>query len=91
MKKSQFFLAPRNRENIVECGLFVSDKRNPKFVDDPGCRLLGHLYVPFSSNKRNCETLIEETLIFQETSLEFIAEDIYSGLMYSDFFDLQKD
>lgn len=91
LKKSQFFLAPRNRENIVECGLFVSDKRNPKFVDDPGCRLLGHLYVPFSSNKRNCETLIEETLIFQETSLEFIAEDIYSGLMYSDFFDLQKD
>lgn len=61
LTKSQVFQAPRNREDIVECGLFVSDKMDPKFVDDPGCKLLGHLHVPFSLNKRNCETLIEET------------------------------
>lgn len=91
LKKSQFFLAPRNRENIVECGLFVSDEKDPKFVDDPGCRLLGHLCVPFSLNKRNCDMLIEETLIFEENKLEFIAEDIYSGLKFTDDFNLRED
>lgn len=91
LTKSQVFRAPRNRENIVECGLFVSDKKNPTFVDDLGCKLLGHLHVPFFLGKRNCEILVEETLIFRETSLEFIAEDIYSGLMYYDFFHLQED
>lgn len=71
--------------------MFVSDKKDPKFVDDPGCRLLGHLCVPFSLNKRNCDMLIEETLIFEENKLEFIAEDIYSGLKFTDDFNLRED
>lgn len=89
--KSQVFRVPQNRESVLECGLFISEKRNPKFVDDPDCILLGTLQVPFSPNKQNSETLVEEKLVFEITELKFIAEDIYSGLKYEMSFDLPKE
>lgn len=89
--KSQIFRVPYNRENVLECGLFISEKKNPKFVDDPDCKLFGTLQVPFSPNKHNRETLVEEKLVFGKTELKFTAEDIYSGLKYEISFDLPKE
>uniref|UniRef100_A0A8W8L536 Heat shock 70 kDa protein 12B n=1 Tax=Magallana gigas TaxID=29159 RepID=A0A8W8L536_MAGGI len=88
--KSQVFRVPYNRENVLECGLFISEKKNLMFVDDPDCKLLGTLQVPFSPNKQNSETLVEEKLLFGETELIFTAEDIYSGLKYEIRFDLNN-
>lgn len=89
--KSQIFQALHNQENMLDCGVFVSDKKNPKFVDDPDCRLLGHLQVPLNAENQNLETLIEETLIFGETELKFKAKDVYSGMQCEVIFDLLKD
>lgn len=89
--KSQVFRVPYNRENVLECGLFISEKKNPKFVDDADCKLLGTLQVPFSPNKQNNETLVEEKLFFGMTELKFTAEDIFSGLKFEISFDLPKE
>ncbi|XP_052675299.1 heat shock 70 kDa protein 12A-like [Crassostrea angulata] len=90
--KSQFFRVCCNRDNIVlECGLFISEKKNPMFVDDPDCKSLGTLQVPFSPNKQNIETLVEEKLFFGMTELKFTAEDIFSGLKFEISFDLPKE
>lgn len=89
--KSQIFQALHNNENLLDCGVFVSDKKNPKYVDDPECRLLGHLQVPLNVEKQTLETLIEETLIFGETELKFKAKDVYSGMQCEVIFDLLKD
>nr|XP_034300194.1 heat shock 70 kDa protein 12A [Crassostrea gigas] len=89
--KSQIFQALHNNENLLDCGVFVSDKKNPTYVDDPECRLLGHLQVPLNVEKQTLETLIEETLIFGETELKFKAKDVYSGMQCEVIFDLLKD
>lgn len=88
--KSQFFRVPCNRDNVLECGLFISEKKNPKFVDDPDCKLLGTLQFPFSQSNQNSDTLVEEKLVFGKTELKFTAEDIYSGLKYEINFDLEE-
>lgn len=90
--KSQFFRVSCNRDNtILECGLFISEKKNPKFVDDPDCKLLGTLQFPFSQSNQNSDTLVEEKLVFGKTELKFTAEDIYnSGLKYEINFDLEE-
>lgn len=63
--RSQIFQALHYIENLLDCGVFVSDKKDPKYVDDPKCRLLGHLQVLLNAEKQTVETLIEETLIFE--------------------------
>lgn len=88
--KSQFFRVPCNRDNVLECGLFISEKKNPIFVDDPDCKLLGTLQVPLSQSNKNRDTLVEEKLVFGKTELKFTAEDIYSGLKYKINFDLEE-
>lgn len=88
--KSQFFRVPCNRHNVLECGLFISEKKNPIFVDDPDCKLLGTLQVPLSQSNQNRDTLVEEKLVFGKTELKFTAEDIYSGLKYEINFDLEE-
>ncbi|XP_065932603.1 heat shock 70 kDa protein 12A-like [Magallana gigas] len=88
--KSQFFRVPCNRDNVLECGLFISEKKNPIFVDDPDCKLLGTLQVQLSQSNKNRDTLVEENLVFGKTELKFTAEDIYSGLKYEINFDLEE-
>nr|XP_034300209.1 heat shock 70 kDa protein 12A-like [Crassostrea gigas] len=88
--KSQIFRVSCNRDNVLECGLFISEKKNPIFVDEPDCKLLGTLQVPFSQSNQNSNTLVEEKLVFGITELIFTAEDIYSGLKYEINFDLQE-
>ena len=89
-KKSQIFQALKSSDSNLECGVFISDSKNPKFVDESDCRLLGLLQVPLPSGPK-CEMLIEETLIFGETELNFQAKDVYTGVQREINFDLLKD
>lgn len=90
-ERSNMFEALHSSKNVLECGVFVSDKKDPKFVDDPGCRLLGILTVPLSQEQQGGKVYIEETLIFGETELKFKAYDTNSGLKCEATFDLLKD
>ncbi|XP_060077648.1 heat shock 70 kDa protein 12A-like [Ylistrum balloti] len=88
--ESQVFQALKPDEECLECSVYVSSNRNPKFVDEKGCRELGVLKVPLSSSRRG-PIEIEETLVFGETELHVRARDIYTGKMFEASFDFLGD
>ncbi|XP_062613904.1 heat shock 70 kDa protein 12A-like [Saccostrea cucullata] len=89
--KSQIFQALNSQEKCLECGVFISDQKNPTYVDEHGCRLLGVLQVPLSADGKQTTCEIEESLIFGETELRFKAKDVYTGVQREVMFDLLKD
>ena len=73
------FQAFKNRDGKFKCGFYVSDKREPKFVDDKDCRLLGTLTIDIPNTKKENPPELEETFILGETELRFRAKLIGSG------------
>ena len=73
------FYALKNSDGKFKCGFYVSDKKEPKFVDDKDCRLLGTLTVDIPKRKQENPSEIEETFILGETELKFRAKLIGSG------------
>ena len=69
----------KHSEGKFKCGFYVSDKREPKYVDDKDCRLLGTLTIDIPKEKRETPPEIEETFIFGETELKFRAKLLGSG------------
>ncbi|XP_056013066.1 heat shock 70 kDa protein 12A-like [Ostrea edulis] len=76
-RKSQVFQYLKPNQSEMECAIYVSDQENPRFVDDGSCRQLGILKVPLPRGFGSVE--IEETIIFGETDIEFVALQIGSG------------
>lgn len=74
------------QQGKVECGIYVSDKENPKFVDENGCRLLGTLTVTIPQGVYNAE--IEEVIVFGETEITFRARQLESGKSFEASFDM---
>ncbi|XP_060070185.1 heat shock 70 kDa protein 12A-like [Ylistrum balloti] len=84
--ESQVFQALKPDEATLECTVYVSNERNPVFVDDEGCTRLGLLTVPLDPTRTGAVE-VEETLIFGETELHVQAKDIGTGNMYEAHFD----
>ncbi|OWF39272.1 heat shock 70 kDa protein 12A-like [Mizuhopecten yessoensis] len=84
--ESQVFQALKPDEATLECTVYVSDQRDPVFVDDGGCTRLGLLTVPLDPNRRGAVE-VEETLVFGETELHVQAKDMANGNMYEARFD----
>lgn len=74
------------QQGKVECGIYVSDLKNPKFVDEKGCRLLGKLIVTIPQGVYNAE--IEEVIVFGETEITFRARQLESGKSFEVSFDM---
>lgn len=74
------------QQGKVECGIYVSDRDNPKFVDEKGCRLLGKLIVTIPQSVYNAE--IEEVIVFGETEITFRARQLESGKLFEAVFDM---
>lgn len=70
----------------VECGIYVSDRENPKFIDEKGCRLLRKLTVKIPPAVSSAE--IEESIIFGETEITFRAKQLESGCLSETSFDM---
>ncbi|XP_061188242.1 heat shock 70 kDa protein 12A-like [Saccostrea echinata] len=85
-RKSQVFQALKPNQTELECAIFVSDKEDPRFVDEEGCRQLGILKVPIPAGTSCAE--IEETIIFGETEIQFTANQLGSGRIMSTSFDM---
>eukprot|EP00105_Crassostrea_gigas_P014748 XP_011431527.2 PREDICTED: heat shock 70 kDa protein 12A [Crassostrea gigas] len=66
-KKSYIFKSFRPNAKALDCGVFISNKKNPKYVDDEGCAKLGTLTIPLDGVDRN--VYIKESLIFGDTEL----------------------
>lgn len=70
----------------IECGIYVSNKVNPKFVDEKGCRLLGKVTVQLPPGVNNAE--IEEIITFGETEITFRARQLETGRLFETKFDM---
>lgn len=90
-EKAQIFQALNPKEKKLECAIYISDSRDPVFVDDPGCRRLGVLTIPLPDLPDGAAIELEESMIFGETELRFQAKDIFSGKSYEVQMDLLGD
>lgn len=90
-EKSQIFQALNPREKKLECAIYISDSKDPVFVDDDGCRRLGVLVIPLPNLPDGAAIELEESMIFGETELRFQARDIFSGRSYEVQMDLLGD
>lgn len=87
-KKSQIFKPLEQSENVLECGVFVSNQKDPKYVDDPGCVKLGTLAVPLTKYERQTNAEIEESIIFGETYIKVTAYNCRTNEEHESIFDL---
>ncbi|XP_056017396.1 heat shock 70 kDa protein 12A-like [Ostrea edulis] len=90
-QKSQIFQALNPKEKKLECAIYISDSKDPKFVDDPGCHRLGVLVIPLPDLPDGASIELEESMIFGETELQIQAKDIYSGRSYEVQLDLLEE
>lgn len=87
LKKSLFFKPLEKEKNVHECDVFASSKRNPTYVDDPGCAKLGTLQIPLTKCERQINTEIELSIIFGETYIKVMAYNIKTQLVNEINFD----
>lgn len=73
LKKSLFFKPMVQGESVLECGIFVSNQKDPKYVDEPGCVKLGTLLVPLPNFERQKNVEIEESITYGETHIKVSA------------------
>ena len=88
LERPHAFQTLQHKEGKFNCGIYVSDKRDTKFVDDKDCRLLGTLTVEIPNTRRDHPPEIVETFIFGETELTFRAELLESGQPIECSFDM---
>lgn len=88
LKKSQFFKPLEEGENVLEFGVFVSNQRNPVYVDDPGCLKLGTVEIPLTKNERLTNVEIEESIIFEENYIKVTAYNCKTKQKNERIFDL---
>lgn len=74
MKKSLFFKPMVQGENVLECYIFVSNQKDPKYTDEPGCVKIGTLLVPLPNLERHKNVEIEESITYHgETQIKVSA------------------
>jgi hypothetical protein len=90
-KKSYPFKVLKSGEPSLECGVFISNQKDPKYVDDKGCVKLGTLSVPLESSDTDENSEIEESLIFGHTELQVTACNCQNKKEYQVTFDLLSE
>lgn len=88
-KKSYIFKSLRPNAETLDCGVFISNEKDPKYVDDKGCAKLGTLKIPLDGIDRNVD--IEESLIFGHTELHVTACNCTNKMEYKVTFDLLSE
>lgn len=75
MKKSLFFKPMVQGENVLECCIFVSSQKDPKYTDESGCVKIGTLFVPLPNFERQKNVEIEESITYGETQIKVSANN----------------
>lgn len=88
LKRSQIFKPLEQDEKELECGVFVSNQKDPKYVDDPGCVKLGTLVIPLTKYERQTNAEIEESIIFGDTYIKVSAYNCRTNQEHGSTFDL---
>ncbi|XP_056009904.1 heat shock 70 kDa protein 12A-like [Ostrea edulis] len=87
-KKSFFFRTLRQGDKLLECGVFITNQKDPKYVDDKECVKIGTLTVPLMNSELWANTEIEESIIFGETEIRVTAYNTNTGQKHEVTFDL---
>lgn len=88
LKKSQFFKPLKEGENVLDCGVFVSNQKNPTYIDDPGCVKLGTVAIPLTKNDHLTNAEIEESIILGDTYIKVTAYNCRTKQKNERIFDL---
>lgn len=87
LSKPQIFRPLFEKGSMLHCSVYISDKENPKYIDESDCELLGTLEVPLlNHDPANVE--VEETLYFGETELRVTARDLSTNKAIDFTFDI---
>ena len=78
---SKVFQVLNSKETTLQCTVYKSTDRNPRFITDPTCQRLGILTVQLPPHTPGQTREIEETLIFGDTELLCRARDLRTGRM----------
>lgn len=88
MKKSLFFKPMVQDEDVLECGIFVSNQKDPKYIDEPGCVKLGTLLVPLPNFERQKNVEIEESITYGKTQIKVSAYNCKTNKEHEIIIDL---
>ena len=66
--------------------IYVSNDKEPKYIDDEGCKFLGSLTINCLNGETNTE--VEQTIIFGESNLTFRARQCGSVNWFETSFDM---
>lgn len=72
-------------QKLIQCGLYVSTRDSPQFVDEKDCKLLGKVTVKFPLGVPNAD--LEETIIFGETEIIFRVKELNTGKVFGTAID----
>lgn len=87
LSKPQIFRPLFEKGSMLHCSVYISDDKDPKYIDEPGCEILGTLEVPLlNHDPANVE--VEETLYFGETELRVTARDLSTNKAIDFTFDI---
>ncbi|KAK3099979.1 hypothetical protein FSP39_012866 [Pinctada imbricata] len=90
-RRSQIFQALKPEEKCLECAIYISDKKDPQYIDEDGCRRLGVLRIDLPNVRTGATLELEETMVFGETEVRVQARDIYTNQQQEVTFDLMKE
>ena len=88
---SQVFQALRPKESKLECAVYISERANPEYITEAGCKKLGVLTIALPPRRDGEMMELEETMIFGETELRVKARDIYTHTEKEIKFDLLEE
>lgn len=86
-KKEYLFQALEPSAGSLDCGIYISNNRNPNYVDDDDCQKLGILEICGVEDGAH----IEESLIFGHTELQARARNCETNKEYSVTFDMLSE
>ena len=88
---SQVFQALRPKESKLECAVYISERADPEYITEAGCKKLGVLTIALPPRRDGEMMELEETMIFGETELRVKARDIYTHTEKEIKFDLLEE
>lgn len=75
-------------EDNLECSVYLSQKEDPKFIDEEGVSKVGSLKVTLPKVDKGTVIDIEEEISILDTEVEILARELHKFKEYKETFDL---
>ena len=87
--KHSYFVPTLTKESKLECAVYFSERANPLYITEAGCKKLGVITIAPRVTKWDGKvTYMEVTMLFREAELRVKARDIYTDTEKEIIFDL---